>query len=61
MPCSWKIDLEIGHRTTCWSHLGNIAFRVGRKLRWDPVAEHFLGDEEANRLLANPYREPWTI
>jgi len=55
------MDVEIGHRTTCWSHLGNIAFRLGRKVRWDPAAERFLGDDEANRLLANPYREPWRI
>ena len=43
------MDVEIGHRITCWSHLGNIAYLLGRKLRWDPVAEHFLGDEEADR------------
>jgi predicted dehydrogenase len=53
------MDVEIGHRITCWSHLGNIAYRVGRKLDWDPVTECFPGDEEANRLLHAPYREPW--
>jgi predicted dehydrogenase len=55
------MDVEIGHRATCWSHLGNIAYRVGRKLRWDPVAERFVGDDEANRLLQNAYRAPWRI
>ena len=35
------MDVEIGHRITCWSHLGNIAYLVGRKLRWDPVSERF--------------------
>ena len=55
------MDVEIGHRVTCWSHLGNIAYRTGRKLRWDPVAERFAGDEGANRLLHAPYREPWSL
>jgi predicted dehydrogenase len=53
------MDVEIGHRVTCWSHLGNIAYCLGRKLRWDPASERFPGDEEANRLLHAPYREPW--
>ena len=34
---------------------------LGRKLRWDPEAEKFLDDDEANRFLAKPMREPWTI
>ena len=55
------MDVEIGHRVTCWSHLGNIAYLTGRKLRWDPAAERFLGDDEANRMLHCPYREPWRL
>jgi len=34
---------------------------VGRKLVWDPVAERFVGDEEANRLLDPPMRPPWHL
>jgi hypothetical protein len=55
------MDVEIGHRVTCWSHLGNIAYLTGRKLRWDPASERFLGDDEANRMLHSPYREPWRL
>ena len=33
----------------------------GRKLTWDAEAEQFVGDGEANRLLARVYREPWTL
>ena len=55
------MDVEIGHRVTCWSHLGNIAYLLNRKLRWDPVTERFPGDEEANRMLHDPYREPWRL
>ena len=53
------MDVELGHRATCWSHLGNIAYLVGRKLQWDPATERFAGDDEANRLLGVAYREPW--
>jgi len=55
------MDVEIGHRVTCWSHLGNIAYLLGRKLRWDPAAERFIGDEEANRMLDAAYRAPWRL
>lgn len=55
------MDVELGHRATCWSHLGNIAYRLGRKLRWDPATEQFPGDDEANRLLHTAYREPWRL
>ena len=55
------MDVEIGHRVTCWSHLGNIAYRLRRKLRWDPPTERFVDDDEANRLLQVAYREPWRL
>jgi len=54
-------DVEIGHRVTTWSHLGNIAFELGRKVQWDPAAERFVEDEEANRLIDVPYRQPWRL
>ena len=55
------MDVEIGHRVTCWSHLCNITYLTGRKLRWDPAAERFLDDDQANRMLHAPYREPWRL
>jgi hypothetical protein len=39
----------------------HIAMKLGRKLSWDPVAEKFTGDDEANRLLDYPHRKPWTV
>src|SRR3712207_7790165 len=39
-------DVEIGHRSVSVCHLGAIAVRLGRKLKWDPEKEVFVGDEE---------------
>lgn len=52
---------EIGHRSATVCHLGNIAMLLKRKLRWDPNRERFIGDDQANRMLARPYRAPWHI
>ena len=53
--------VEDGHRTATICHMGNIAMLLGRKLKWDPVAEHFVGDDEANRMMSRPMREPWSL
>src|SRR5262249_25687153 len=45
-------DVEIGHRSVSVCHLGVIGIRLGRKLSWDPAAEQFVGDSEANKWLA---------
>jgi len=52
---------EIGHRSATVCHLGNIAMELGRKLKWDPAGEQFIGDDEANRMTWRPIREPWRI
>lgn len=53
-------DIEIGHCASGLVHLGNIAWRTDRKLRFDPETETF-GDNEANRLLGREYRKPWIL
>ena len=35
--------------------------KLGRKLRWDPVKEEFLGDAEANALRSRLERKPYGI
>ena len=52
---------EIGHRTATICQIGIIAFRLGRPLKWDPKAEKFPGDEQANRMLGRAMRAPWTL
>ena len=54
-------DVAIGARSTIVSHLGCIAHWTGRALKWDPAAEAFPGDDEANRLRFRTMREPWRI
>jgi predicted dehydrogenase len=54
-------DVAVGHRSATVCHLGNIALRLNRVLRWDPVAERFQGDETANRLIHKPMRAPWRV
>lgn len=53
--------VEVGHRSNTICVLAHIAMKLGRKLRWDPQAEGFLDDDEANRWLDYPHREPWTV
>jgi len=52
---------EVGHRTASVCHLNNIAMKLGRKLKWDPKAEKFIGDDEANGLVTPKMRNPWTL
>ena len=54
-------DVEEGHRTATMCHLGNIAMRLGRTLRWDAAMEHCVADAEANRQLHYEYRRPWKL
>jgi len=49
-------DIESQHRSVSTCHLGNIAMRVGRKVSWDPQAEQFPGDAEANAMLKREQR-----
>jgi len=52
-------NAEAAHRCAALLHLANIAIRVGRKIKYDPVKEQVVGDDEANRLVHLPTRAPW--
>ena len=41
--------------------MANLSLRLGRKLKWDPVAEQFENDAEANALRTRPMRSPWKL
>ena len=53
--------VETGHLSSALAHLGNISYRLGRQLTFDPVAERFIGDEEANNMLTKRYRSPYLL
>lgn len=54
-------DVEINHRSVTVCHLANITRFVGRRLKWDPVNEEFIGDEEANRWADRPRRKGYEL
>ncbi len=54
-------DLENGHRASIPCLLANIAFRVGRQLRWDGENETFVDAPDAVKHLSREYRKPWAL
>jgi predicted dehydrogenase len=52
-------DIEEGYITATSCILANLSCRLQRTLLWDPQKNQVVGDDEANRLLARPYRSPW--
>jgi hypothetical protein len=54
-------DAAVGYRSITVCHLGNIAYWLKRPLQWDPAAEQFVNDPEADRMLWREMRSPWQI
>jgi myo-inositol 2-dehydrogenase/D-chiro-inositol 1-dehydrogenase len=55
------LNEEVGHRSCTLVNLAAIAIRLGRPLKYDPLKEEFIGDEQANRLVKVPMRAPWHL
>jgi hypothetical protein len=53
--------VETAHLSSALAHLGNISYRLGRQLEFDPEAERFVGDAEANDMLTRKYRAPFVV
>ncbi len=55
--------VQSGHLASSLAHLGNISYRLGRQLSFDPVAERFIGEgeTEANSMLSREYRAPYLL
>ncbi len=60
-PKLLNADIEQGHLSSAYCHLGNIAYRLGRKLKVDPSTESFVDDPEANAMLTREYRAPFVV
>ena len=54
-------DVESGHRSVSVCHLGNISCKLGRPVNWDPAAERFVSDPEADALLSRPQRRGFEV
>ncbi len=54
-------DVEIGHRSVTACHLGVIAYRTGRRIRWDRKKEEIIDDPEAQSMTKREYRAPWKL
>lgn len=52
--------IDVGHKVAVVAHMGNVAYKTGRKLHWDADQSRF-DDDEANRLTRATYRSPWTL
>jgi predicted dehydrogenase len=52
---------EAGHRSASIGHLGRIAATLGTKLKWDPKAEKFIGNDAVNSMLTRKYRGDWKL
>ncbi|MDZ4701377.1 MAG: Gfo/Idh/MocA family oxidoreductase [Rhodothermales bacterium] len=54
-------DIDAGHLSTCLPHLANIAYRLGRELRFDGASERFVNDAEADGMRTRAYRAPYVV
>jgi hypothetical protein len=55
-PC----DFSYSGLLTVANHLGGVAYRAGKKIKWDHVAGK-TDDDRANKLLSREYREGWKL
>jgi hypothetical protein len=53
--------VESAHLSSALAHLGNIAYRTGRVLTFNPLSESFVNDPEADRMLSRNYRAPYIV
>ena len=53
--------VESAVRSNVIPHLADICIRTGHRVRWDPVKETIVGDQEARRMMSRPMRRPWRL
>jgi len=54
-------EIEETYLSTALCHLGNISYRLGRELKFNPDAVRFVNDKEADAMLTRPYRAPYVV
>ena len=58
---SLNAEIEIGAMSAALGNLANIAYRMGRKLNFDPVKRQFIDDREADKMLTRDYCKPYVV
>jgi hypothetical protein len=53
--------VEVAHRSCSTCLLHHIVMKLDRKVYWDPAAEKFKNDDEANKMLSRPQRSPYAL
>ena len=53
--------VETAHLSSALAHLGNISYRLGRQLDFDPKTERFPDDKQADAMLTRKYRKPFVV
>ncbi|PWU13962.1 MAG: dehydrogenase, partial [Verrucomicrobia bacterium] len=56
---SLKAEIEDGQKSTMLCHLGNIAWRTGHTINFDPATRRIVGDKAAQALARREYRRGW--
>jgi hypothetical protein len=56
-----KCGIETGAIAAISAHMGNVAYKTGRKVYWDANAGMFKNDEEANKLIKAHYQNGWLL
>ena len=54
-------EIEETHLSTAFCHLGNISYRLGREMKFDPARGKFVNDGEGDQLLTRKYRAPYVV
>lgn len=54
-------DIALGHVMSSLVLMGNVSWRVNRRLKIDAASQSFTGDADANRYLGRTYRQPWSL
>jgi hypothetical protein len=67
----WLLACKTGSPTLCnfdysgalteANHLGNVAYRTGKKLKWDPAKLECPGTPEASKFIGRVYRPGWNL
>ena len=52
-------EIAVGQTSTLLCHLGNIAYRTGHTIHFDPASRRIVGDKEADKLWAREYCQGW--